>query len=72
MSEHWTLRCLDHDAIGPDIRRSHGYHIWGRADTTMPGPEQRAEWAQEAWYEFMREHRYCDLRLVHEVLDGAR
>jgi hypothetical protein len=73
MSDHWTLHCLDCEVIGPDIRRSHGFHFWPYAalDHYPEGSDVYQLDAQQAWATFMRQHGRHNLELLHESRLGG-
>jgi hypothetical protein len=69
MSSHWTLYCATHDKYGPDIIQTSRVYLsgnWPRFHNVMTVDDLKSEVVEKRWYDFLRDHEYCDLRLVHE------
>jgi hypothetical protein len=71
MSEHWTVYCESCGVYGPDIRWSSHVQLvglWPRYHgmEKIRRDELYAKDAQARWKEFLEEHGWHRIRLVHE------
>lgn len=60
MSTVFRVRCDDHEVQGPQINRGPG------GTSLLPAPGFTTYSASRAWSEFLHEHEWCALQLIHE------